>query len=353
MIIGIIGSRGTVPTSEIATVSFLIDNRYLFECPSEIIQAFQRYRDQWIKNLNFKENSEIEALGRPTLGKISHIILSHLHYDHWGGILHILHRIMLFEKEKREKEPLKLIIPKNSTIPFQVRMKHLFSLDENNFPLSDEEFLYRFLAIEVGTAVTRVLRIIVIEQEQEIILDNGYSLQCHPNEHLPHGSVAYKLLFKKVKLDVKTAQELGIPFDSTLKKIEKNDKSIFIKGKEITRSDIFRDIVVSVGYSGDTAINKNVLEFLSDCGILIHETTYLTAEENYHLEIHSDLDSLLKEIRNFEKLMLLIPIHFSIRYSTKDIKQALTISTDTPFKIINPLETLALQVDHNSIKKQF
>ena len=40
-----IGSRGTVPTSEDATVSFLVDNKLLFECPSEIVQAFQSYHD--------------------------------------------------------------------------------------------------------------------------------------------------------------------------------------------------------------------------------------------------------------------------------------------------------------------
>ncbi len=45
MIVGMIGSRGTVPTSEDATVSFLVDNKLLFECPSEIVQAFQRYQE--------------------------------------------------------------------------------------------------------------------------------------------------------------------------------------------------------------------------------------------------------------------------------------------------------------------
>ena len=78
MIIGVIGSRGTVPTSTEATVSFLIDNRFLFECPSEIIQAFQRFKDDWNSVHNERNNPELTALGRPSFGKISHIILSHL-----------------------------------------------------------------------------------------------------------------------------------------------------------------------------------------------------------------------------------------------------------------------------------
>ncbi len=353
MIIGIIGSRGTVPTSAIATVSFLVDNKYLFECPSEIVQAFQKFRDDWINVLNSHDNSEIGALGRPTLGKISHIILSHLHYDHWGGIPHILHRIMLFEREKREKEPLTLIIPKNSTIPFQIRMKHLFSIEESVFPLTDEEFLYRFFAIEVGTSITQILRIIVIEDGQVIPLDNGYALICYPNTHLPQGSVAYKLTFTKVKLNVKKAQDLGIPFDSTLKKIERDNKPLVIKGKKISRPDIFQDITVKVGYSGDTAIDKKLLTFLSDCGILIHETTYLSDQENYHLDIHSDLQSLIEVIKGFRNIFLLLPLHFSSRYNSEEIKQSLKSVPKTAFEIINPIETLAFQVDQNSIKAQY
>ncbi|MHA1941481.1 MAG: hypothetical protein ACW97P_07115 [Candidatus Hodarchaeales archaeon] len=81
MIIGVIGSRGTVPTSTDATVSFLIDNRFLFECPSEIVQSFQRFQDNWTSS-NEQMRSEVEALGRPSFGKITHIILSHLHFDH-------------------------------------------------------------------------------------------------------------------------------------------------------------------------------------------------------------------------------------------------------------------------------
>ena len=102
LIIGMIGSRGTVPTAKDSTVSFLVDNKLLFECPSEIVQAFQRFQEEWTISLDSSTSGEITALGSPSLGKISHIILSHLHYDHWGGILHVLHRIMLFEREKRE-----------------------------------------------------------------------------------------------------------------------------------------------------------------------------------------------------------------------------------------------------------
>ena len=344
-----IGSRGTVPTSKDSTVSFLVDNKLLFECPSEIVQAFQRFQEEANLILDDSASGEISALGSPSLGKISHIILSHLHYDHWGGILHILHRIMLFEREKREKKPLTLVVPKNSTLSFQLRMNHVFGVQINNFPLKDDDFLMRFLAIEIGTAVSQILQIEVIESGQIVNLDHGYFLKCKSNKHIPEGSVAYKLIYNKVKLDVDKAQKLGIPFDSTLKKIEKNSGSVIINGKKIARSDIFHDIDVILGYSGDTAIEPDLLEFFKDCGILIHDSTYLERQEGYHLDLHSDLKSIIKAISEFEDLYAFIPIHFSIRYTAEAITQTLKEIPQQEFAIINPLNNLILQIDHKSI----
>ncbi len=353
MIIGIIGSRGTVPTSKDSTVSFLVDNKLLFECPSEIVQAFQRFQEETNIILDNSASGGITALGSPSLGKISHIILSHLHYDHWGGILHILHRIMLFEREKREKKPLTLVVPKNSTLPFQLRMNHVFELQIDNFPLRDDDFLMRFLAIEIGTAVSQILRIEVIESGQILNLDHGYFLTCKNNKHIPEGSVAYKLIYNKVKLDVNKAQKLGIPFDYTLKKIERNSDSVVINGKKISRLDIFHDIDVNLGYSGDTAIDSDLLEFFKDCGILIHDSTYLDNQEGYHLDLHSDLHSIIKSINDFEKLYAFIPIHFSIRYTAEEITQKILDIPEQKFAVINPLEILLIHVDDKSIVKCF
>ena len=346
-----IGSRGTVPTSKNATTSFLVNNRLLFECPSEIVQAFQQYREDWIKSLKDESTGELNALGPPSLGKISHIILSHLHYDHWGGIVHILHRIMLLEREKREKDPLVLIIPKNSTLPFQKRMQYVFNDSFSKIPLKDDEFLIRFLAIEIGTIVSQILRIEVIDNEKIINLDQGLFLSCKENKHLTEGSVGYKLVSHKVKLKVEKAKSLGIPFDSTLRKLQKNKSTIEINGTKIIRSDIFEDINLILGYSGDTALDKELLEFFKDCNVLIHESTYLKPNESYHLDLHTDLPSLITALQYFATLIILIPIHFSIRYTSEDITQAIREIDSPSFSIINPLEIIGIQIDHNMLHK--
>jgi ribonuclease BN (tRNA processing enzyme) len=345
MIIGFIGGRGTVPTANFATVSFLVNNKYLFECPSEIVQAFHKFQQRWMNLSNLYTNSRLSALGKPTLGKISHIILSHLHFDHWGGLAHIIHRIMLLEKEKRSKIPLKIIIPKDSTLPFQQRMNQMFMSTNLSSFLPDDEFFYRLLAIEVGESVRSVLQIIVIDDGETISLDPDFSLSAKNNKHLALGSHSYKLEFKITKLNVEKAKKLGIPFNRILKKIERSQKSIEIGDHKVSRSDIFFDINTILCYSGDTHVDSELFEFFKDCQILIHESTYLTREDGYHLDSHSDIISLVKESDNLTDLKLLIPLHFSIRYTEEEISDSISVIPNKSYKILDLTQDLVVQIE--------
>lgn len=346
MIIGLIGARGTVPNDAMATVSFLVDHRYLFECPSEIIPAFDRFQKDWRRLYNEDSHPQLAALGRPTLGKVRYIIISHLHYDHWGGLPHIVHRILLLEREMRERNPLTIIIPKGATIPFQTRMQNLFSLSETEFPLPDAEFLYHWLTIEVGDAVRKVIRIITIEDGETFPLGTGYFLSCKKNPHLAIGSVAYKIVFQKPKLDVKKAKQLGIPFNRTLKRIEKSQSPVKVGDTYISRADIYLDLTQTLCYSGDTSVDSGLFEFFKDAHVLIHEATYLTQGKNFHLESHSDMETLISEVEKIgglPNLIALIPIHFSTRYKEEEILQylrQLSGSQEKPYQIINPFVTI-------------
>jgi len=346
MIIGLIGARGTVPTDAMATVSFLIDHRYLFECPSEIIPAFDRFQKEWGRISEQDPHPQLAALGRPKLGKVRYVIISHLHYDHWGGLPHIVHRILLLEREMRERSPLSIIIPKGATIPFQTRMQNLFSIQKTEFPLPDAEFLYRWLTIEVGEAVRKVIRITTIEDGETLPLDPGYLLSCKKNPHLTVGSVAYKIVFQKPKLDVIKARQLGIPFNRTLKRIEKSQTPVKVGDTFVSRADIYFDVTKTLCYSGDTSVDSGLFEFFKGAHILIHEATYLTHDKNFHLESHSDMETLIPEVERIGRLSNLsglIPIHFSTRYREEEISQylgQLSKNLETQFLIINPIVTL-------------
>ncbi len=342
MLIGFIGARGTVPTADSATVSFLVDNKFLFECPSEIIQAFQKFQKQW-QNLEFS-NSKIIALGKPTFGKIKYIILSHLHFDHWGGLPHIIHRILLFEREKRINDPLRIIIPKGSTIPFQRRASSIFEEFCSELNLDDSEFMYRLLTIEVGDDVKNVVEISVIEDGQKLELDSEYTLFAGKNNHLNDGSFAYNLLSSVTKLNVEKAKSLNIPFNHTLKNIEKSEEEFLINNEKISRSDIFYENTIQMSYSGDTPVDPSLIQFFENTDVLIHEITYLSSNEKFHLDSHSDIDPLIHLLKNQDKLKVFVPIHFSIRYTDQEIREKLT-SIQPKFEILNPLEKIALYLE--------
>ncbi|MHA1972173.1 MAG: MBL fold metallo-hydrolase [Candidatus Hodarchaeales archaeon] len=350
MIIFLIGARGTVPTATTATTSFLIDNHFLFECPSEIIQALQQIQEEWVNIAESSLSPETRALGKPSFSKIHYIILSHLHFDHWGGLPHIIHRILLLEREKREKNPLKIIIPKFSTLTFQKRMREEFNISEDSSPLPDDEFFYRLLSIEIGESVRDVIKVIVIDDSETIDLEQNYLLTAKKNSHLLRGSVAYKLQHTITKLNVEVANKLSIPFDSTLSRIQKSDGIILVNGQEISRDMIFYDINTIIGYSGDTKTDEDLFQFFTDVQILIHETTYLSQNETYHLDLHSDIDSVIDNLRNLENVKIFIPVHYSIRYSDVEVKErlhSLKPKLNNKITLIDSLSTFLIEYKNN------
>lgn len=352
MKIGFIGSRGTIPTEDNATTCFILDHKYLFDCPSEIIYAFNQYKYAWNQLKQNSEDSPLLDPSIPGLGKINHIILSHLHWDHWGGVRHILHRIMLFEKEKRLKEPLKLIIPKKSTYKFQERMFDTFNLKEKELIFRNEsEFLMDLLSIEIGKEIDQILKIIVIDDKESINLEKEVKLIAKKNSHMTEGSFSYKIIFIKEKLDVEKAKALNIPFDCTLGKIQKGKVPVKIGNTLITKNDIFIEKKIVFGYSGDTPYDESLLEFFKNVDCLIHETTYLSDSENYHLDLHTNFQELIEGMKKLKNLAVFIPIHFSIRYTNQEISQMINKlnSENEKVMVINPQDTLGLIINFEKI----
>lgn len=321
MLISILGTRGTIPTSDSPTVCFLINNRLLFEPIPEIIQSYQQYGDYW-REINKKRqidvNNDIVQYPSPSIAKLEYIMISHLHWDHWGGLRHILHYISLIDRELRREKKLKIIIPHKSADFLVENLSKIFNVERSIFPESSAKILEFWLVAELGSIILELVEFIEISPNQNIAIDKELTLSCYYNKHL-RGSVCYKLESVKNKLNMEKAKELNVPLDKTLSILQEN-KELMINGKLIKEEDIFYKEKVIISYSGDTPIDLDLINFLNNSNILIFDSTYLWRDPSYHLDSHSAFPEILDFLDKLN-INAFIPVHFSYRYTNKEIKE--------------------------------
>ena len=342
MLITILGIRGTVPSETSGTVGLLVNGKYAFDVPPEFIQSMIKARVRWNKLLEEgRMPKEFRAYPAPNLGKIEHVFISHFHWDHWGGLAHYLRWLRLFHHDLRKERPLNIYIPKDSMIPFKRNMIETWSLNEEKImSLPDHDFFYRFLSIELHESISDIVRFYTVEPEKPLYLDAGQlKVTCTETKHLPQGSVAYRIDACKEKVNLGKLQELGITPGPIIGKIKKSSEGIQVDGKLVRKEDILTFQCITACYSGDSAINYDMIKFYNNADVLIHDSAYLSSKEEYYLERHADLESLVEFSKKIVGLKALIPIHFSHRYGDAEIKEKikeLGKNSELPFNLILP-----------------
>jgi ribonuclease Z len=335
VLVQFLGIRGTVPTSEDSTVCFLVDGKFLFDIPSEFVLQFTRFCKNW-QNLDPNSIADINSkYGSPGFSKIEHVFLTHLHWDHWGGLRHLIHRAQLFENEMRDKrrerpkkrefaKPLRIYVPEGACRPHKKRLAQLVNMPIGMLP-DDAELLRLLLKMELGLDIDHFVTLYTVYENQPIYFRN-YEIIGKKNKHLSSGSFSYKVIKKKDKLNVPKAKKLGIPFNHFLSRLQREGKVEF-RGKIVKFDEIFDRKTITLGYSGDSPADDDMIGFYSDCDILIHDSSYLTAKADiYHLESHASLDALVEIVAKLPDLELLVPVHFSYRYKLDEIEDYMVLA---------------------------
>ncbi len=319
MLINFIGTRGTHPSSGQGTMSFIIDNKIVFDICPEFVMSYTKFVDSWIANTTESIKHYQNLYGTPGFAKIEHIFITHLHYDHWGGLRHLLIWSQMFEASFREQRPIHVYVPKKNLELFQLRLKDLFQLPKEQY-YDEADFFLRYLMIEIDISVAKYIRIHALEHEDTIKIGK-YEIQTIENKHF-RGSLSYKLQLKKYTLRENQIEFYGVPKGPLLSKLQKEGKIEF-KGKILLVEDLFLVKKTILGYSGDTQLDDEVLEWFSETTHLIHETTYLEDGDSYHTDSHSSLKELLVKIGSFRDLTIFLPVHFSQRYEWEEIEETL------------------------------
>ena len=243
--------------------------------------------------------------------RIDHIFISHLHGDHYLGLVGLLSSLHL----NGRKKPLKLYCP-----------EHLKEIIDLQFKYSETTLQY---PIEFNFTST---------EKAEVILDNqDITVETIP---LDHGIACTGFLFKEKKRlrkllkDKLGEMEIPVEYYSALKKgadYVANDGKVY-KNETLTSDS---DVPKSYAYCSDTCYNEMYFKQIGDTTLLYHEATFLNnmlerANETHHTTALQAGEIALKT--NAKKLLI---GHFSARYKTLNelLDEARSVFPDTELAI--------------------
>lgn len=311
-------------------MSFVVDNRFVFDVCPEFVSSFARLSQSWDPSQGTELGRVHTLYGGPSFSKLEHVFLSHLHYDHWGGLRHLLVWLMMFDRENRLKSPLHIYIPAGSTEVFQARFFSSFANTEfSEGEMNDPNFFLNLLTVELGEELRPLVRVHAV-RSGEVLSLGRYTVMARQNRHMK-GSLGYKVFFEKYKLNEGQLELHNIPKGPLLSRLQR-DKRLIHEGKELSLTDVFEVFRFGLGYSGDTPLDSGFVRWFGDVQLLIHETSYLTNESVAHHDVHTTLVDLLPLLPQLEMLKLFLPVHFSQKLRWEDIEDGVTdLSQDLPF----------------------
>ncbi len=225
-------------------------------------------------------------------GKINHIFISHLHGDHYFGLIGLLTTMGL----NNRKNELNIYSPK---------------------------FLEEIIALQFKVANANLpyhIHFHVLENEGIIFEDKKVEIECFK---VNHRIECWGFLFKEKKnnrkIDPKKTAQYKIP-SSYYEGLQEGEDYINASG-EIIKNELLTtpgSHASSYAYCADTGYFESIVEKINDVDLLYHESTYLHAlEDKASARFHSTSKQAanIAKKANAKKLLL---GHFSSMYDNVD-----------------------------------
>ena len=273
----ILGSGASTPKINNHTTSQLLkikNHHILIDCGEGVQMQLRKFK------INFS--------------KINYILISHLHGDHYFGLIGLISTFRLLGRET----DLNIYAPEG--------LQELINL---HLKLSRSRLTYKIIFHNLKS------------KSQRIILDNkDFSVKTIPLSHRIYtNGFLFEEKFKERNIKKSKIKEFDLKIDD-IKKI-KNGADFFLQnGKRIKNINFLENPKNSIRYAfcSDTSYHTNIIELISSVECLYHESTFLDSHSDLAKKtMHSTASDAAKIARaaNVRKLIL---GHFSNRYKNQE-----------------------------------
>jgi ribonuclease Z len=264
-------AHGRHPTAQVVTFH---DRKYLVDCGEGAQLQMSAYRIR--------------------RSRINHVFISHMHGDHYFGLIGLLNSYGLQNRE----HPLHIYGPAQleQVIGLQLECANTHL----PFPLS-------FTALAPGES-TVILR----EEDLEV--------EAFPTNHrIPCFGFAFTQVHRKRKLLGVRATQYGIP-PAFFHRLQDGEDYVNEKGERIANDQVTEEPPAPRRYAfcADTRYDESILPYIQGCDLMYHEATYLNgqaekATSRYHST--SVQAATMAAMANAGRLLI---GHFSSQYETTE-----------------------------------
>lgn len=243
--------------------------------------------------------------------KIDYIFISHLHGDHYFGLIGLLSSMHLNGRIK----PIKIFAPAALMEILTLQFKH-------------SETVIRYPLEFVATTADQAQQI----YENNDLVVNTFVL----NHRIPCTGFRFtqKKRLRKLMVDKLEDEQIGVEYFPLLKRgvdLELPDGRVLLN-KDYTLDS---DAPKSYGYCSDTLMDERYFERIKDCDTLYHEATFMHDMLDRANQTHHTTALQAAEVAKLNRAKKLLIGHFSSRYKTLQplLDEALSIFENTELAI--------------------
>ncbi|EDP70055.1 ribonuclease Z [Flavobacteriales bacterium ALC-1] len=226
--------------------------------------------------------------------RIKHIFISHLHGDHYFGLVGLINTFSLLTRESE----LHIYAPKGLKEVITLQMK--LSKGWTNYPLIFHELTSKTSEIIYEDDKVEVYTIPLNHR----IYTNGFLFKEKENE-------------RKIDITAVTEANINVAYFRKLKQgadVE-NEDGVLIKNEAVTKDPL---PAKSYAYCSDTAYTESIIPIINNTTVLYHESTFLEKNEALCVRTKHSTPKQAATIAEMAKVETLILGHYSTRYNGYD-----------------------------------